>query len=136
MKKSAYLLALLTAFAFAGCENIGKSRLYFDQGVDLMMNKGKFVEAQEAFSHALKYDKHNPELYYYLGCSYFNQRKYKEAIAPFEKAVELKSDYADAYLSLGRTYDCLHDNDMSCYYYRLAEKHGRPNMDDLVKYCP
>ena len=61
---------------------------------------------------------------------------YQDAIADFEKAIELKPDYADAYFSLGRTYSCMHDADMSCYYYKMAEKYGRPNLHDLIKNCP
>ena len=64
-----------------------------------------------------------------------NAVKYDEAIADFEKAVELKPDYADAYFNLGRTYYLMHDEDKACENYKLAARYGRPNLEDYLKRC-
>ena len=136
MKKLTFFFIAIFGLALTSCQNIEKSRNYFDEGVNLMMRKGNFEEAEKSFTKAIKYDKKNPELYYYRACAKFNTRNYTEAISDFEKAIEIKPDYADAYFSLGRTYSCMHDVDMSCYYYRMAEKYGRPNLQDLLKNCP
>lgn len=136
MKRLTFIFLAIFCLTITGCENIEKSRNYYDEGVKQMMRKGDFAEAEKCFTKAIKYDKNNPELYYYRACAKFNATNYQEAIADFEKAIEIKPDYADAYFSLGRTYSCMHDTDMSCYYYKMAEKYGRPNLHDLVKYCP
>ena len=136
MKKLTFIFLAIISLALASCNNIEKSRTYFDEGVKQMMRKGDFEEAEKNFTKAIKYDKNNPELYYYRACAKFNATNYQDAIADFEKAIELKPDYADAYFSLGRTYSCMHDTDMSCYYYKMAEKYGRPNLHDLIKNCP
>lgn len=136
MKNLTFILLAVLSLAITGCNNIEKSRNYFDEGVKQMMRIGDFSEAEKNFTKAIKYDKNNPELYYYRGCAKFNGRNYKEAIGDFEKAIEIKPNYADAYFTLGRTYSVMHDTDMSCYYYKMAEKYGRPNLHDLVKNCP
>ena len=106
-----------------------------DEGAKLMLRYSKFEEAEEAFTKAIKYDKNNYEAYYYRGCAKVNASKHREAIADFEKAVELKPDYADAYFNLGRTYYMLNDEDKACEYYQLAAKYGRPNLEDYLKRC-
>ena len=136
MKKLTFILLAICGLAMTSCQNIEKSRNCFDEGVNLMMRKGDFPEAEKCFTKAIKYDKTNPELYYYRACAKFNGGNYKDAISDFEKAIEIKPDYADAYFTLGRTYSVMHDTDMSCYYYKMAEKYGRPNLHDLLKYCP
>ena len=39
-----------------------------------------------------------------VGLSYFNQREYSQAIAEFEKSIELDSNHADSYYYLGQCY--------------------------------
>ena len=60
---------------------------------------------------------------------------YDEAIADFEKAVELKPDYADAYFNMGKTYFLMNNEDKACECYKLAEKYGRPNLEDYLRRC-
>jgi superkiller protein 3 len=106
-----------------------------DEGAKLMLRYSKYEEAEEAFTKAIKYDKSNYEAFYYRGCAIVNATKYKDAIVDFEKAIELKPDYADAYFNLGRTYYLLNDEDKACEYYQLAAKYGRPNLEDYLKRC-
>lgn len=136
MKRLAFLLIVLSCVTLFGCSDVEKGRNAFDKGVNLMFNYSRFAEAEEQFTQAIKYDKNNHEAYYYRGCTKFNRGLYDAAILDFEKAIEVKPDYADAYFALGRIYFIKNDHDMSCYYYRLAERHGRDNMDDYVKACP
>lgn len=119
----------------ASCQDPAKSRLYMDEGAKLMLNYSKFNEAEQAFDKAIKYDKGNYEAYYYRGCVKINQKKYKEALADLEQAVALKPDYADAYFNIGRTYILLNDEDKACEYYKLAQKYGRPNLEDYLRRC-
>jgi tetratricopeptide (TPR) repeat protein len=135
MKRLTLLLTALIFFALSSCDNPNKSRQYMDEGAKLMLRYSKFEEAEEAFTKAIKYDKNNYEAYYYRGCAKVNASKHRDAIADFEKAVELKPDYADAYFNLGRTYYMLNDEDKACEYYQLAAKYGRPNLEDYLKRC-
>ena len=135
MKKLMFLLSAILLMSLTGCENPAKSRLYTEEGSKLLLRYSNYEEAEETLTKAIKYDKHNFEAYYYRGCAKVNAKKYNEAIADFEKAVELKPDYADAYFNLGRTYYLLNKEDKACENYKLADKYGRPNLEDYLKRC-
>ena len=135
MKRLIVLLSALILFTISSCEDPNKSRQYMDEGAKLMLRYSKYEEAEELFTKAIKYDKNNFEAYYYRGCAKINATKYRDAIADFEKAVELKPDYADAYFNLGRIYYLLDDEDKACENYQLAAKYGRPNLEDYLKRC-
>ena len=135
MKRLTLILTALILFTISSCEAPNKSRQYMDEGAKLMLRYSKYEEAEEAFTKAIKYDKSNYEAFYYRGCAKVNATKYKDAIVDFEKAIELKPDYADAYFNLGRTYYLLNDEDKACEYYQLAAKYGRPNLEDYLKRC-
>ena len=135
MKRLTLILTALILFTVSSCEDPNKSRQYMDEGAKLMLRYSKYEEAEEAFTKAIKYDKSNYEAFYYRGCAKVNATKYKDAIVDFEKAIELKPNYADAYFNLGRTYYLLNDEDKACEYYQLAAKYGRPNLEDYLKRC-
>ena len=130
-----FLLSTVLLLGMNSCDNPSKSRVYTEEGSKLLLRYSKFDEAEETLTKAIKYDKHNFEAYYYRGCAKVNGQKYKEAIADFEKAVELRPDYADAYFNLGNTYFLMHEEDKACEYYRLADKYGRPNLEDHLRRC-
>lgn len=135
MKRLALIFVALCALCLSSCENPAKSRIYVQEGEKLLLRYSEYKKAEETLTKAIKYDKNNFEAYYYRGCARVNAMKYDEAIADFEKAVELKPDYADAYFNLGRTYYMKHDEDKACEYYKLADKYGRPNLEDYLKRC-
>ena len=135
MKKLALILVTFCTLFLTSCENPAKSRQYTEEGSKLLLRYSKFEEAEETLTKAIQYDKHNFEAYYYRGCAKVNEKRYKDAISDFEKAVEIKPDYADAYFNLGRTYYLMNEEDKACEYYKLADKYGRPNMEDYLKRC-
>lgn len=135
MKKLVWIFVAFCALFLASCENPAKSRIYTEEGSKLLQRYSEYKKAEETLTKAIKYDKSNFEAYYYRGCARLNAMKYDEAIADFEKAIELKPDYADAYFNLGRTYYIKHDEDKACEYYKLAEKYGRPNLEDYLRRC-
>lgn len=135
MKRIAILLVAICTLLLVGCENPAKSRVYTEEGSKLLLSYSKFDEAEEILTKAIKYDKGNYEAYYYRGCARINMREYEEAVADFEKAVELKHDYADAYFNMGRTYYMMHNEDKACESYKLAAQYGRPNLEDYLKRC-
>ena len=135
MKKLSLIFTAICVLFLTSCENPTKSHQYTEEGSKLLLRYSQYEEAEEALTKAIKYDKHNYEAYYYRGCAKINAQKYEEAIADFEKAVELKPDYADAYFNIGRVYYILHEEDKACEYYHLAAKYGRPNLEDYLKRC-
>ena len=135
MKKLELIFTVLCTLFMTSCENPAKSRIYTDEGSKLLLRYSEYKKAEETLTKAIKYDKNNFEAYYYRGCARVNAMKYDEAIADFEKAIEIKPDYADAYFNLGRTYYMMHDEDKACENYKLAEKYGRPNLEDYLRRC-
>ena len=135
MKKLIFLLSAVLFMAMTACENPAKSRVLTEEGTKQLLRYSQYDEAEKTLTEAIKYDKNNFEAYYYRGCTRINAKKYNEAIADLEKAVELKPDYADAYFNLGRTYYMMQDEDKACEYYKLAAKYGRPNLEDYLKRC-
>jgi tetratricopeptide (TPR) repeat protein len=57
---------------------------------------GDFRGAEENCHHAVQISPKSPEPWYYLGLSQFSQKRYREAIANFEQAIKLRSDYPAA----------------------------------------
>lgn len=135
MKRLMIFVSALLLIAMTACENPAKSRVYTQEGEKLLLRYSEFDEAEEVLTKAIRYDKGNFEAYYYRGCARINAQKYEDAIADFEKAVALKPDYADAYFNLGRTYYIVNNEEKACENYRLAEKYGRPNLEDYLKRC-
>ena len=135
MRKLSFFIFALLLFALVGCENPAKSRLYTEEGSKLLLRYSKFEEAEETLTKAIKYDKNNFEAYYYRGCAKVNEKRYQDAIADFEKAVKIKPDYADAYFNMGRSYYLLNNEEKACECYKLADKYGRPNLEDYLKRC-
>ena len=135
MKKLALIFTTICVLFLVSCENPAKSRLYTEEGSKQLLRYSDYKKAEETLTEAIKYDKSNFEAYYYRGCAKVNAMKYNEAIADFEKAVELKPDYADAYFNMGKTYFLMNDEDKACEYYKLAEKYGRANMEDYLRRC-
>lgn len=135
MKRLTLLFAIMTLFALTGCESPAKSRIYTEEGSKQLLRYSDFQKAEETLSKAIRYDKSNFEAYYFRGCAKVNALNYQGAIEDFQKAIELKPDYADAYFNLGRTYYLMNDVDKACEYYKLADKYGRPNLEDYIKNC-
>jgi len=135
MKKTALIFVALCTLFLTGCENPAKSRLYTEKGSEQLLRYCDYKGAEETLTEAIKYDKGNFEAYYYRGCARTNAMKFDDAIADFEKAIELKPDYADAYFNLGLTYHLKLDEDRACEYYKLAEQYGRPNLEDYLRRC-
>jgi len=135
MRKTLLIFIAFCALFLTGCENPAKSRILTEEGSKQLLRYSDFKKAEETLTEAIKYDKNNFEAYYYRGCAKTNATKFDEAIADFEKAIELKPDYADAYFNLGITYHLKHDEDKACEYYKLADQYGRPNLEDHLKRC-
>lgn len=132
---------IFKTLAFAGLvflvscgNNIEKSRLHFDKGMDYHYSS-QFEEAVEQFNEAIKYQADNHEAYFYRGCAKYNMFQREEALQDYLKTIEINPDYLQAYFNLGLYYRSINDYDMACYYFKIAEAKGRPNMEDYTKHC-
>lgn len=65
--------------------------------------------------------------YYFNGVAAFDAKEFKDAIANFEQAVELKPDYARAYLHMAVSYHTLKDKANACANYRKALQYDPGN---------
>ncbi|WP_233188708.1 lipopolysaccharide assembly protein LapB [Tenacibaculum sp. SG-28] len=70
---------------------LNEAQLYID--LDRMDKFGALMQ------EAIALDPNNPTLYYNLGVVNFNQGRAEEAKKYYEKAIEIKPDYADAYMT-------------------------------------
>lgn len=67
--------------------------------------KGSDVWAAASFQKALSLDPTNPVLLVNLGNALVHENKYDDAILAFERAVNLKPDYANAYYNMANAYN-------------------------------
>ena len=135
MKKVLVFAGFAVMLMMVSCgPNPEKSRLYLDQGIDYLYTS-QYTEAIGLFNKALEYDENNFEAYFYRGCAYSNSFNDAKALSDWNKAIELKYDYPDPYFNIGQYYHENNDLAMGCYYFKLAKKYGRQNMEDYVKYC-
>ncbi len=121
-------------FLIACGNNPEKSRIYFDKGMDYLYHS-QFEEAIESFDKAIQYHPENHEAYFYRGCARYNIFQREDALADYNKTIELNPNYLQAYFNIGLYYRSINDYDMACYYFKIAEAKGRPNMEDYTKHC-
>jgi tetratricopeptide (TPR) repeat protein len=68
---------------------------------------GFWKDSITLFSHALEVTKNNAVVHNYLGNSYFDLKRYQDAMESCRQAVEIMPDYAEAYYYLGNAYSKL-----------------------------
>ena len=67
---------------------------------DLYIKLNQMDKFSVLMQEAIKLDPTNPTLFFNLGVVNANEKKTEEAINYYKKAIELKSDYGDAYMNL------------------------------------
>jgi tetratricopeptide (TPR) repeat protein len=96
MSSSAVVFLLVYSFAVAAQEDFEKGRQLFE--------KGQLAAAQQFFESVMKGDPQHAEAAWYLGRICFVGEEYDQAIAWFEKAVQIDGANAAYHLWLGRGY--------------------------------
>lgn len=135
MKKLFKTLVFASLLSLISCgNNVEKSRLFYDKGMDYLYSS-QFEEAIEQFDQSIRLDSQNHEAYFYRGCAKYNIFQKEDAINDYLKTIELNPEYLQAYFNLGLYYRSINDHDMACYYFKIAEDKGRPNMEDYTKHC-
>ena len=89
----------ITALAEARKANPKDLNLLLNEA-DMYSQLKQMDKFAELMSEATALDPNNPTLYYNLGVVNFNEGRIEEAKKYYSKAIELKSDYADAYMNL------------------------------------
>ena len=69
---------------------------------DVLKDDAKYRELIDTLKQSLDIKEDQPYARSALGWSYYGLKQYDEAEEAFNHAIELKSDYADAYYGLGR----------------------------------
>lgn len=89
-------------------EIIAKGRTEFPSSYSLLIDEaniyyksGDNAKFKERLEEAIRLNPTEPTLYYNVGVMNMDQKNIGEAIKNFEKAIELKPDYADAYNNIG-----------------------------------
>ena len=89
-------------------EYISKGRAEFPKSYSLLIDEanihykaGDNAKFKERLEEAIQLNPTEPTLYYNVGVMNMDQKKLDEAIKYFEKAIELKPDYTDAYNNIG-----------------------------------
>ncbi len=95
-----------------GLEKYPNDQFFFGNMIDYYSNNNKYDEAHQYVDAQLEKDPNNSFYQYVKGYLYHNQKEYDKALTYYKKAVELKSDYAEAYSNMGLIY-CLQAQDFS-----------------------
>ena len=74
----------------------------------VLQSRGLFTQAEQAYRQALQQFPTNPQYHYYLGVVLHAQNRFAEAQTQFEKALELKPDYAGPRIALGKMFYDVH----------------------------
>jgi tetratricopeptide (TPR) repeat protein len=89
---------------------MAEARKQNPKDLNLILNEAQlYIELErmdkfgELMSEAISLDPNNPILYYNLGVVNYNQGRVEDAKKYYEKAIELKPDYSDAYMNLAVT---------------------------------
>jgi tetratricopeptide (TPR) repeat protein len=93
---------------------------------------GKSEESRNAYLKAIEMDPTFHEPYHNLGASYAMQGDYLTAIPWFEKAIAQLPDYADAWFSLGITYEYLEQKEKAMDCYQKALTYGSPKAQERI----
>jgi tetratricopeptide (TPR) repeat protein len=91
------------AAAAAADKAIAEIRTAVDQAIALV-NQGKLAEAEAVYADLATKNPTIPQLFYNLGVVQMQAKKIPEAEASFQKAIEVKPDYADAQTALVNLY--------------------------------
>jgi tetratricopeptide (TPR) repeat protein len=74
------------------------------------------------------------QVYNLTGTAYFSLGRYSEAISEFDRAIDLKSDYADAYYGKGMTLKRLHSDEEALKYIKKSCELGNRTACFIIEF--
>lgn len=108
----------------------GKPRGYTYLGA-VLLQKGEFAEATQAFRTAVELDKDSPKAHFDLGVGYYNQGKNLEAIGEFQEAIRLRINTPEVYFSLGSIYLILNQNERAREAFKVYLESNPSNSEHI-----
>lgn len=93
---------------------------------------GDFAKAEEVYKKQAQQDEKNPMVHNNLANALRDQKKFEEAIAEYQKAIELNPKSTNTYLNLASVYQySLNDFDKAMEVYKKAIESDSQNVDFL-----
>jgi len=99
-------------------------RTQYFQEAQKEMAEQEYSQAEIHLENSIEYGNSNVIAYYQLGLAQKNQEKWNDAVASFNKALELETggaaDKAKIFFGLGESYQALGQSDQACSAYKNA----------------
>lgn len=86
----------------------------------LCLETGRYDEAESAYRYILQFDNEDPNIHYMLGVVLARQYRWKEAIAEWERVLELSPEDDDAIRELGWAWNMIGDPERSMFMLKKA----------------
>ena len=102
-----------------------------DQG-DVLQDEAKYHEAIDTLKQSLDVKEDQPYANNALGWSYYGLKEYDDAEESFNRALELQSNYADAYYGLGRVLEDQGKTEEARTAYQKAIDNGSTNAQQAL----
>ncbi|MFH0867356.1 MAG: tetratricopeptide repeat protein [Bacteroidota bacterium] len=134
MRKHVLLLIVISTMVLSckpGQEKIDRMLYEAINKIQKSDSKG----AIEDLTEIIGYQENNYQAYFYRANANFNLKKAKEALNDYNKAIELKPDYADAFYNRGLCKQYLGDKTGACSDWDKAVVLGKPNVKDMLNNC-
>lgn len=111
-KRNSLLLAVLVTQVFFTVSADARQHQSPDQFVangDSLMQNGRYLQAKDEYSKAIRLDKKNPALYQMRANAEMADAKFKPAISDLTKAIKFSPDDANSYMARAKAYDSIKD---------------------------
>lgn len=99
-----------------------------------LFREAKWEEAVQEFSRAITEDPSNPVFYFYRGLSQENNGRIDDALADYQKAIELKPDFILPYSRSGKILARQQDQEKAGEFYQKAVELGDQDITTLYNY--
>ena len=134
MKRTGYIILLITIILASCMSKIEKAEKYFDNGKEKIY-LSKFEEAISDFNMAIENNPEYVEAYFFRGNCKINLRDSEGAIEDYSKTIELMPDYTEAYYNRANANLYLGNKEAACKDWKKAIELGKPNIMDKIKGC-
>ncbi len=118
---------------FEAASPVAESAKVANKGMKLF-REAKWEKAVEEFTKALTEDSSNPLLYFYRGLSQENNGQIDNALADYQKAIELKPDFILPYSRSGKIYARQQNQENAGDFYQKAVELGDQDITTLYNY--
>jgi tetratricopeptide (TPR) repeat protein len=121
------LMTVAAAAQAAADTGAAEIKAGFAKAIDAI-HAGNLDEAETEFKAILEKHSDIPEVHYNLGYIYGQKKDYPAAIAAYQKALELRSDYSDAKIALARVYQESGQTDKASELLNASENQSDPKV--------